>query len=116
MTKSFTSAKWQDVIDRVALEFELNKEQEHAYCIVANHSCNETPEQLTMNLAGMAGTGKTHVIKALTEFFKQKNESHRLVVVAPTGNAASLLGGSTYHYMFGISQDHAGSAIQMAQV
>jgi hypothetical protein len=116
LTKKFTSTQWQDVIDRVALKFELNKEQERAYRIVANHCCSETPDQLTMNLAGMAGTGKTCVIKAITEFFKQKKESHRLVVVAPTGNAASLLGGSTYHYMFGISQDHASSAIQMAQV
>jgi hypothetical protein len=98
------------------VKFKLNKEQEHAYQIIANHSCSDTPDQLTMNIAGMAGTGKTQVIKALTEFFNQKKESHRLVIVAPTGSVAALLGGSTYHYMFGISQDHASSTIQIAQV
>ena len=48
LTNTFTSTKWQAVIDK-ALKFELNKEQEHAYCIVANHSCSELPDQLTMN-------------------------------------------------------------------
>jgi len=32
------------------------------------------------------------------------NEAHCFVVVAPTGSAAAFLGGSTYHYMFGINE------------
>ena len=116
LTNMFTPTKWQAVTDEVAIKFELNKEQERAFRIVANHSCSESPDQLMMNLAGMAGSGKTRVIKALLELFKQKKESHRMVVVAPTGSAAALLGGSTYHYMFGISQDSTSSAIQMAHV
>ena len=64
----------------------------------------------------MAGSGKTCVIKALIELCEQKKESHWLIVVAPTSSAAALSGGSTYHYMFGISQDHVSSAIQLAQV
>jgi hypothetical protein len=50
--------RWQKLIDKIAKDFKLNKEQERAYRIVANHSCNEDAEQLKMNLAGMAGTGK----------------------------------------------------------
>lgn len=38
-------------------------------------------------------------------------------MVAPTGSAAALLGGSTYHYMFGINSDgEQTSATQLAQV
>ena len=51
----------------------------------------------------MGGTGKSQVLKALSHFFSARNESHRLAIVAPTGTAASLLGRSTYHYMFGIN-------------
>jgi PIF1-like helicase len=58
-----------------------------------------------MYIGGMAGTGKSQVFKALLEFFSLKNESHRLIVVAPTGSAAALLGGSTYHSAFGINTD-----------
>jgi hypothetical protein len=37
-------------------------------------------------------------------FFSIRNELHQFVVVAPTGNAAALLGGSTYYYLFGINE------------
>ena len=56
-----------------------------------------------MYLGGMGGTGKTQVIKALSCFFKQRNKAHKFIVVAPTGTAAALLRGSTYHSMFGIN-------------
>ena len=56
-----------------------------------------------MHIGGMGGMGKSQVLKALIEFFQCKKESHQFIVVALTGSAAVLLGGSTYHYMFGIS-------------
>src|ERR1700732_4610989 len=45
------------------------------------------------------------VIKALMDFFKSRNESHRFVVLAPTGIAAALLHGSTYHSFLGVPID-----------
>ena len=54
----------------------------------------------------MAGTGKSQVIKALVYFFQCRQESYRFVCMAPTGAAASLIGGSTYHSMLGISTFH----------
>ena len=53
----------------------------------------------------MGGTGKSQVIKALMDFFKSRNESHRFVVLAPTGTAAALLHGSTYHSYLGVPID-----------
>lgn len=55
-----------------------------------------------MYLGGMGGTGKSRVIQALMKFFEMRNESHRIIVVAPTGNAAALIGGHTYHSVLGI--------------
>ena len=103
LEKKFHKEGASELVDSTVQEFSLNKEQEHAFCIIANHAISENPEQLRMYLGGMGGTGKTQVIKALSCFFKQRNEAHRFVIVAPTGTAAALLGGSTYHSMFGIN-------------
>ena len=51
----------------------------------------------------------------LIAFFQTRNESHRIVVMAPTGNAAALVGGSTYHSVLGIN-DKGLSNISMAKV
>ena len=61
-----------------------------------------------MYLGGVGGTGKSRVIKALSSFFTARNEAHRFVIVAPTGTAAALLSGSTYHSMFGINERNGG--------
>ena len=57
---------------------------------------------MTIYLGGMGGTGKSQVIKALMDFFRLRNESHRFVVLAPTGTTAALLNGSTYHSFLGV--------------
>lgn len=55
----------------------------------------------------MAGTGKSQVIKALIHFFEKRKEGYRFMCIVPTGTAASLIGGSTYHSMLGFN--HFGS-------
>ena len=57
-----------------------------------------------MYLGGMAGTGKSQVIKAVTEFFDITEQHYRLAIVAPTGSAASLIGGVTYHSLLNINK------------
>ena len=93
-----------NLIDTTVKDFSLNKEQERAFRIIANHAISPNPEQLRMYLGGMGGTGKSQIIKALSQFFTGRNEAHRFITVAPTGTAAALLGGSTYHSMFGINE------------
>ena len=100
-------------MNSVAKMFNLNAEQERAFRIVANHSCRPTSEKLKMHIGGMGGTGKSQVLKALMEFFQRKNESHRFIIVAPTGSAAALLCGSTYHYMFGINDFASVKSVNM---
>ena len=96
----------RDLIDFTVKDFSLNKEQESAFQIIANHAIRSNPEQLWMYLGGMGGTGKLQVIKALLQFFTERNEAHHFIIIAPTGTAATLLGSSTYHSMFGINERH----------
>lgn len=84
-------------------EFKLNEDQEHAFRIIATHATAEAPDQLKMYLGGMAGTGKSQVIKALTQFFKDREENYRLLCVAPTGSAAALINRSMYHSVLNIN-------------
>ena len=49
----------------------------------------------------------TQVLKALVEFFKDRNESHHIIIIAPTGSAAALLNGSTYHSVLNIGSDRS---------
>jgi uncharacterized protein DUF6570/helitron helicase-like protein/PIF1-like helicase len=96
-----------NVLESVVQKFKLNTEQERAFRIVANHATVNNPTQLKMYLGGMGGTGKSQVLKALVEFFKDRNESHRIIIIAPTGSAAALLNGSTYHSVLNIGSDRS---------
>jgi hypothetical protein len=98
----------------------LNEEQERAFRIVANHATELEPEQLKMYIAGMAGTGKSQVIKALMRLFDVRGEPHRFIILGPTGTAAALNNGSTYHSFLGIrvggSYSKRDEAISIAQL
>ncbi|KAI0760868.1 P-loop containing nucleoside triphosphate hydrolase protein, partial [Irpex lacteus] len=98
-----TKKEDRNLIDEVCTSFTLNEEQSRAFQIVANHATLKNPTQLKMYLGGMAGTGKSQVIKALIQFFKSRNEEYRFTCIAPTGAAASLIGGSTYHSFLGMN-------------
>jgi hypothetical protein len=56
--------KAQNIIDSTMSDFFLNMDQQRAFSIIANHSSTEKPERLIMYIGGMAGTGKSQVIKA----------------------------------------------------
>ena len=56
-----------------------------------------------MYIGGMGGTGKSQILKAVSSFFQSRNEAYRFTIVAPTGTAAALLSGSTYHSVLGIN-------------
>lgn len=88
------------IMQETITEFSLNEEQERAFRIVANHATTVrtlTSPRLNMYLGGMGGTGKSQVIRSLKQFFNKRGEPHRMIVLAPTGTAAVLVGGFTYH-------------------
>jgi hypothetical protein len=117
LKKSYHAGPNHHFIEESIEKYSLNKEQERAFRIIANHaSCPlSSQSQLKMYIGGMGGTGKSQVLKALTHFFELRKEKNRFVIVAPTGTAASLLGGSTYHYMFGINE-HSGTLSNFSKV
>ncbi len=100
----------------ITTSFSLNKEQERAFKIITNHATSNTSERLQMYLGGMAGTGKSQVLKAVTKFFEDIGQSGQIVLLAPTGSAAALIGGSTYHSYLGISDNRKLSQSTMSRI
>ena len=88
---------------RVALRWTLDIDQQTAFCIVAQHADNHEAEQLKMFLSGHVGSGKSQVIKALCDFFEERNESHRLRLAAFMGIAAHNINGVTLHAALNLS-------------
>ena len=86
------------IIDQVILEKNLlsNDEQLRAFKIVANHACFGG-NQLLMFVGGVGGTGKSHVVNAILRLFTLLNIRKKILVAAPTGAAAILIGGYTIH-------------------
>ncbi|KAI5823009.1 hypothetical protein K523DRAFT_255957, partial [Schizophyllum commune Tattone D] len=103
-TNEYSSDKpdLKELIDEIVGQFSLNRDQQRAFTLIANHAARPQSEPLRMFLGGMGGTGKSTVIRALMEFFKRRGEDHRFIILAPTGTAAALLNGSTYHSVLGL--------------
>ena len=119
LSRFFVSKEWHETIEEISSHFGLNEEQERAFRIVANHACDPDSEQLKMYIGGMAGTGKSQVLRALSDFYSRRKELYRLLILAPTGSAAALLGGSTYHSVLGINSDDdrsSNSSTQLSQI
>ncbi|KAF5332441.1 hypothetical protein D9758_015134 [Tetrapyrgos nigripes] len=116
LEKRFSTGNNKHLINGCVGEFSLNREQEKAFRIIVNHTVCSSPQQLQMYIAGMGGTGKSQVLKAVAKFFSARGESGRIIILALTGNAATLLGGSTYHSVLGINERKSdGSLPQVRQ-
>ncbi|THU94165.1 hypothetical protein K435DRAFT_668921, partial [Dendrothele bispora CBS 962.96] len=101
----------KSVIER----FTLNTEQERAFRIVADHSLQQGSPQLRMLLHGPGGTGKSHVIHALTEFFRIQGQERRLRLASFTGVAARNINGLTLHSACNLSHFGNGSKANLAK-
>jgi len=74
-----------------------NAEQVKAFMIVARQAIFRPERQLLMHVAGVGGTGKSHVIKAIVTLFERLKRRAELLIGAPTGIATVLIGGQTLH-------------------
>ena len=70
LTKSYVASTElaQKHIETIIKDFSLNVEPERAFRIIANYASDLQSEQLLMYIAGMAGTGKSQVIKLLYSY------------------------------------------------
>ncbi|THU92915.1 hypothetical protein K435DRAFT_624240, partial [Dendrothele bispora CBS 962.96] len=82
----------------------LNVEQERAFRIVASYALERKEAPLRMYLGGAGGTGKSHVIHAIKNFFDHRNETRRFRLASYTGVAASNISGMTLHAALCIGQ------------
>ena len=87
-----------DLMHQVVLEKNLlsNPEQLRAFEIVGNHVLNGGA-QLLMYIGGVGGTGKSHVVNSILRLFSLLGKRNTVLVAAPTGAAAILIGGHTIH-------------------
>ncbi|KAF6744981.1 hypothetical protein DFP72DRAFT_824856, partial [Ephemerocybe angulata] len=83
-----------DVIREFSLQ--TNPEQHRAFRIISDH-ITMGGTQLMMYVGGSGGTGKSHVIRAVVTLLGRLGRRSELLIGAPTGIAAVLIGGSTLH-------------------
>jgi len=111
--RSFAAASIADFISSMPSEQRFNKEQAHAFTIVAQRLMDEMvfekspqsiakPEQLLMFLSGEAGTGKTYVVEQLAKFLEQRGCPGWMQCFAFTGSAAVAIRGRTLHSALGL--------------
>ncbi|CBJ31141.1 conserved unknown protein [Ectocarpus siliculosus] len=101
-----TSKLQHSVAVSIAQEFGLNRRQRLAFFIFANgllaQSRPNPPEALRIYIGGGAGTGKSHVLKAIKAFIEcpaiaAEVPRGRLLTVAYQGKQAASVGGTTVH-------------------
>ena len=94
----YSTADVRQAVDQVVEEMSLNTnpEQERAFRIVGDH-VRQGHRQLLMYIAGVGGTGKTHVVKSIRRLFELLNRQKEILVSAPTGAAAKNIDGYTVH-------------------
>ena len=84
----------------------LTEDQWTALTILRNHLEahleGDQPLQLCMLLLGEGGTGKSHVLDAVTRAYKHHGISKKFTKTAMTSIAASNIGGTTLHSWAGI--------------
>lgn len=114
---SSTVGQISDGMSSIIVEFQLNKEQRRAFLLVALQMSGVHNDPLRMYLGGMGGTGKSQVIKAVISYLERRKEAYRYEVCAPTGAAASIIAGSTYHSVLGFGRDdRAASVAKLSKV
>ncbi|CAF4345383.1 unnamed protein product, partial [Rotaria magnacalcarata] len=92
-------------------QFTLNSQQKYAFMIVTSHLDGENQihtgsadNQLLMCVPGCGGTGKSQLIRAITQYFQLTKRGKMLRKLAPTSIAAAEIDGLTIHSFLGESR------------
>ncbi|CAF3948297.1 unnamed protein product [Rotaria magnacalcarata] len=95
----------------VIRKFTLNSQQQFAFMIITGHLDDDNQfhtgtisNQLLMCVAGCGGTGKSQLIRAITNYFQMTKRGTMLRKVAPTSIAAAEIDGLTIHSFLGESR------------
>ncbi|KAE8190711.1 hypothetical protein CF328_g5892 [Tilletia controversa] len=108
---------WRDLppnalLDELVRERNLTPSQRLAFCIAGRRFFDvmhgNSVEPLRMLMHGEAGTGKTVVVRLLRELMDRFGHGNAIKFLAPTGKAASAIGGQTQHSAFGLDVHRRG--------
>jgi hypothetical protein len=131
MTDNHTDKSWLkrvlDMVEQVKKKHGLDEAQSTCYyfmidrLILSLHRLPETNEsrrlyaQKFLYMGGAGGTGKSQVIKAIVECFRQLECGERLKVSATTGVAADQIGGSTIDHLCSISRSKSSNGTKQTK-
>ncbi|CAM4822210.1 unnamed protein product [Rotaria magnacalcarata] len=94
--------------------FTLNTEQKFAFMIITSHLDGDSQlptgtneNQLLMCVPGCGGTGKSQLIRAITNYFQATMRRKMLRKLAPTSIAAAEIDGLTIHSFLGESRKNS---------
>lgn len=93
----------EDVVAAKGLQ--NNPEQLRAFRIVALHLKAGKAAPLMLYVGGIGGTGKSYVIECIVLLFERLGRSNELLLSAPTGAAAVVIGGQTLHSLAMLGKD-----------
>ncbi|KAE8198752.1 hypothetical protein CF335_g4320 [Tilletia laevis] len=100
------------LLDELVRERNLTPSQRLAFCIAGRRFFDvmhgNSVEPLRMLMHGEAGTGKTVVVRLLRELMDRFGHGNAIKFLAPTGKAASAIGGQTQHSAFGLDVHRRG--------
>ncbi|CAF4251337.1 unnamed protein product [Rotaria socialis] len=109
-TISVTLPTKSDIIRK----FTLNTEQKFAFMIITSHLDGDSQlptgtneNQLLMCVPGCGGTGKSQLIRAITNYFQATMRRKMLRKLAPTSIAAAEIDGLTIHSFLGESRKNS---------
>ena len=101
------------LLNSIIEQYSLNPQQRIAFSIIAKQflllynkrreqgnpfDCKlSVPNPLQMLLTGPGGTGKSHVVNVVKTLMASHRYTHCIRLLAPTGSAASIIGGATIH-------------------
>ncbi|KAE8231451.1 hypothetical protein CF326_g3538 [Tilletia indica] len=117
--------RWQDrephdLLQALVRERGLTASQTLAFTIAGRrlfeqlHGIEQEPLRMLMH--GEAGTGKTVVVRLLRELMDRFGRGNEIKFLAPTGKAASAIGGMTQHAAFGIDVHRRGMTTEELQL
>lgn len=69
----------------------------------SNHPSGSHQNQTLLYIGGEGGVGKSQIVKAIVAGMDLINRKDEIILMAPTGAAADIIGGNTYHTSLGIS-------------
>mgnify|MGYP000291161498 CR=1 FL=1 len=82
-------------MDLIVTKYNLATRQANSFRMIARHFLLEESAPLLFHFGGVAGTGKSHVVLAISKLFEICQKPELFMKVSYMGCAASLIGGSS---------------------